>query len=195
MNHLNEDLSKDRTTFCVDLLSNTHLRAKALHDFVIQSEATKAWYLQNQDKIKLVDDGIELQGLVFCLDNEEDQANGVDVWNNEGHTYFTFDAAQKHAAEHGKRVPTDEEWQNLVDFLPEFKSISFFIDVLKVPLVGYRSPDESALQFHGIFTYLWSSSEIHATGAYSRHLHYRFIKVLRSYNLKTFGFNVRCVKD
>jgi len=42
----------------------------------------------------------------------------VDIWNHEGDSYFTFNATQRHAAEQGKRIPSDEDWTKYLEFLP-----------------------------------------------------------------------------
>jgi uncharacterized protein (TIGR02145 family) len=177
------------------LLDVSHPRAKDLFNFVTSSPEIKVWYFKNHEKIQLVDEGIEIQGLTFFLENEKAADNGTDIVNYEGNTYFTFDAAQRHAAEQGRRVPTDAEWQKLNDFLPEGQVARFFLDVLKVSLSGYKHSGGFTFGYRGVTAHLWSSSEGCDSTAYYRYLHYGYAKVNRNYNFKKFGFGLRCVKN
>lgn len=177
------------------LLDVSHPRAKDLFNFVTSSPEIKLWYLKNHENIQLVEDGIEIQGLTFCLNNEEAENKRKCIVNYEGNTYFTFDAAQKHAAEQGRRVPTDAEWQNLDDFLPKGQVAKFFLDVLKVSLSGYQHTDGFTFGYRGVTAHLWSSSAFDDNTAYYRYLNYGYTKVNRNYNFKNFGFGLRCVKD
>jgi hypothetical protein len=185
-----------RNTPCKKLLSSEHPRAKDLYDFITYCSENKDWYRNNHEQIHLVDGGIRIQGLTFCLDNESALDNEVDIWNNRGNTYFTFDAAQRHAAEQGMRVPTDAEWQKLDDFLPKGEAFDFCINVLKMPLAGYRSTVDSSFYFRGFNGYIWSSSSFDdASSAYGRGMSYSYSAFYRNSVNKTDCLSVRCVKD
>jgi uncharacterized protein (TIGR02145 family) len=193
---LEKDYLSKYTESPIEVLSqSSHPRGKDLYEFVISSPENKLWYQQNKDNIRLVENGIEIQGLTFSLEDEKAPDNGNNIWNQDGNTYFTFDAAQRHAAEQGRRVPTDTEWQKLDDFLPKGQAAKFFLDVLKVPLGGYRTTDGSAIYNRGYNAYLWSSSPYDAITLYRRYTNYGNSSVFRSHYNKSFGFTVRCVKD
>jgi uncharacterized protein (TIGR02145 family) len=92
-------------------------------------------------------------------------------------------------------VPTNQEWQKLIDFLPSNTSVKFFLDILKIPLAGYRDALGSTFFPRGVNAYLWSSSPYDAITAHSRYLNNGNDAVIRDYNNKPDGFSVRCVKD
>lgn len=73
---------------------------------------------------------------MFELEDETAETNGVDVWNLEGNTYFSFEAAQEHAVARGKRIPAN--WSKYIDFIPgdEDNKIAFLRDVLGLKLAG-----------------------------------------------------------
>ena len=51
--------------------SKNHPRFEAFINWLNLSEENKNWYVLNKGSINLVDDGIELLGDVFCLEDEQ----------------------------------------------------------------------------------------------------------------------------
>lgn len=106
-------------------------------------------------------------------------------------------------APEGWHVPTDAEWQQLVDFLggdmlagKAMKAKKFGDDnssEFKALLGGYREPIGS-FNSVGSYAYFWSSSPI-GSYAWSRVLYSGYDSVFRNYSGRRFGFSVRCVRD
>lgn len=189
-----EYISKSHESAIDELSQSSHPRGKDLYEFVISSPENKLWYQQNIDKIRLVENGIEIQGLTFSLENEIAPDNGSNIWNQEGNTYFSFEAAQKHAADQGKRVPTDAEWQKLDVFLPKGQAAKFLLDVLKAPLAGFHNTYGPTIHNSGYNAYLWSATPYEAITVYRRFQKYGNSTVFRSHYEKSLGFTLRCVK-
>jgi uncharacterized protein (TIGR02145 family) len=177
------------------LSESAHPRADELYEFVISTPENKIWYLKNLNQINLIEDGIQIQGLKFCLDNEQAKANGQGIWNHDGHTFFSFNAAQRYVAEQGKRLLTNEEWQELVEFLPEEQELNFFTKVLKIPLVGFVNANTSSYSGADNYAYLWTSSALDTKNAYYRTLIYDNTTVYSAALDKSNGLSVRCVKS
>lgn len=57
------------------LNQSEHPREKAFDGWLESKQQNQVWYEQNRDKLKLVDDGIEILGDVFCLENEQAESN------------------------------------------------------------------------------------------------------------------------
>ncbi|MDR1591491.1 MAG: fibrobacter succinogenes major paralogous domain-containing protein, partial [Prevotellaceae bacterium] len=118
----------------------------------------------------------------------------------------------------GWRVPTDVEWQGVIDYNNEYRTddgganwtaanvaqswsasnTDFtngikFGDALVLPAAGYRYLSNGSLDHRGYFGYYWSST---ATGSYGRNLNchgsaqYVYPDTNRSY-----GLSVRCVEE
>lgn len=191
----NQYISKYQLSPIEALSESAHPRADELYEFVVSSPENKIWYLKNFDKINLIKDGIQIQGLTFCLDNEQAQSNGQGIWNHDGHTFFSFNAAQKYAAEQGKRLLTNEEWQDLVEFLPEEQELDFLTKVLKVPLVGFVNANTSSYNGSDNYAYLWTSTGLDAKSAYYRTLICDNTTVYSATLDKSNGLSVRCVKS
>jgi hypothetical protein len=85
----------------------------------------------------------------------------------------------------GKRVPTDEEFYELLKTKEDIKNLV---------LSGYRTTDGISFYSRGNYAYLWSSSSSGST-AYRRHLHWSNAGVYRNLYDKSYGFSVRCIKD
>jgi hypothetical protein len=52
-----------------------HPRAEAFFDWLEKDQENLLWYIRNQEDLKLVEDGIEILGDVFCLEDETAEAN------------------------------------------------------------------------------------------------------------------------
>ena len=112
-----------------------------------------------------------------------------DIWEIasgalKGEQLFTWDAMMRETKKVGKRVPTDEE----LDELLKEKS-----DMPNLAIAGYRDTDGS---FYGLGTsaYFWSSSQS-GTSAWYRSLGSGNARVSRYLHSKENGFSVRCLEE
>lgn len=169
-----------------------HPRMKAFQDWLTESKANKAWYTANKDKLKFVTDGISILGDVFFLDDEQAEENGVDVWNYEGNTYFTFDAAQEHARSQGKQIPAS--WSKYIDFLPgnDANKLKFLSNVLWLKFSGLRNWKYGEMHNQGTDAYYWLTSSDAKEGEY---LYFDTKNIYTGDKAdRTNGFPIRCLK-
>jgi hypothetical protein len=54
-----------------EAMDRSHPRAKALRTWLERDPQNKDWYDQNNDKLKLVENGLEINGDVFELEDEK----------------------------------------------------------------------------------------------------------------------------
>ena len=101
-----------------------------------------------------------------------------------GEQLFTWDAAMREAEAAGKRLPTDEEFDEL---------LRTKADMPNLVLAGYRYTDGS-FGLVGSGGYFWSSLES-GCNAWRRNLFSSEEGVYRDANGKMHGFSVRCVKN
>lgn len=127
--------------------------------------------------------------LNWCDEDLKATPNGVDVWEEDGKFYFTWEAALREAEAQGLRLPTKEEWEESFDFIWESK----LFDFLKLSHWGYRHYSGGQYNNQGSYGYYWSSSP---NGAYA---YYAFFVSgggdIASYDVRGYGFSVRCLKD
>ena len=120
-------------------------------------------------------------------------------------------------APQGFKVPTDEEWNRLIDFLggkglagKSMKSINFWADSEKDGITktgngtnesgfaglpgGGRSYDGGFVGV-GYYGHWWSSSEVGTGYAWDRYLDYDYGDASQNANYKQSGLSVRCLKD
>lgn len=112
-----------------------------------------------------------------------------DIWeildgDYKGEQLFTLDAAMRETEKAGKRMPTDEEFTELLKVKE---------DMPKLLLAGHRNTDGSFYN-RGTYAYFWSSTESGAS-AWLRILSSGISTVNRATNDKAFGFSVRCLKN
>jgi uncharacterized protein (TIGR02145 family) len=117
-------------------------------------------------------------------------------------------------------VPSDAEWTTLINYLDPNQNpsavgtqSSIAGGKLKSTTV-WNSPNTSATNesgftglpggyrdFSGAYNYVgnygywWSSTEYDSDFAWFRRLSYDYSSVLRYFNVKLYGFSVRCVRD
>ncbi|MBN1465454.1 T9SS type A sorting domain-containing protein [candidate division KSB1 bacterium] len=116
-------------------------------------------------------------------------------------------------APNGWHVPTDTEWQILVDYLGGSSVAGG--KMKEAGTAHWNSPNTGATnesRFSGLpggcrynddgyfasmdsYAYFWSSAESHSSHAWYRIMHYDLTDVYRYYLNKPFGFSVRCVRD
>ncbi|MFH1759198.1 MAG: FISUMP domain-containing protein, partial [Patescibacteria group bacterium] len=97
---------------------------------------------------------------------------------------FTWQAAMRETKKAGKRMPTDEEFTELL----KTKS-----DMPNIVLAGYRDTDGS-FSNQSSYAYFWSSAES-STYAWTRLLSSSYATVYRHALSPAVGFSVRCLKD
>ena len=157
----------------------------------------------------------------YCYDNNEvncDQYGGLYQWD-EMMQYTTEEGAQGICPD-SWHIPTDEEWKTLEMALGmsqseadktgwrgtnegnEMKSTNGWDNdgngsnstgFTALP-GGYRYSSGS-FNYLGYYGYWWSSTEYSGTIAWHRRLRCDYDQVYRNYNIKTYGFSVRCIKD
>jgi len=152
-------------------------------------------------------------------------------WNNllTG-AYCSYDNHDSHVASYGRlydwytvndsrkiapagwHVPSDEEWQTLIDYLggeyvagekmKEAGTIHWYSsNTGATNESGFAALPGGYRYYYGTFGHMgyiatfWSSTERYSSSAWYRRLYYSSSDVYRNYHLKHYGFSVRCVKD
>lgn len=106
-------------------------------------------------------------------------------WEYNWEQLFTWEAMMRETQKAGKRVPTDEEFYELLKTKEDIKNLV---------LLGRRNTDGITFYYLGSSAYLWSSSSSGST-AYYRYLGWNNAGVNRNLLDKSYGFSVRCIKD
>lgn len=110
-----------------------------------------------------------------------------DIWeilDGEGEQLFTWDAAMRETKKAGKRMPTDDEFTEILKTKDDIKNLA---------LAGYRST-AGAFYYRTTYAYLWSSTP-NGGNAWTRRLYSGHATVYRYYNNKAYGFSVRVLKS
>jgi hypothetical protein len=119
---------------------------------------------------------------------ENPEGDIVEIINHpdlSGEQLFTWDAAMRETKKAGKRMPTDEEFDDLLGEKDDIKNIKY---------CGYRYSDGSSFNNLNVHTRWWSSSQSSSTNSWSRDLNRDYSDVYRDASNKLYGFSVRCVK-
>ena len=173
-------------------------------------ENLRVTHYRNGDAIPNVTDDAEWEGLstgAYC-DYDNDPAN-VATYGRLYNWYAVGDS--RNIAPAGWHVPSDDEWQTLVDYLG---GSSVAGGKMKEAGTTHWNPPNtgatnesgfSALpggyRIHygsfdmGFYTYFWSSTEYSSSYAWYRSLNYINSQVGRDYYDKRLGISVRCVRD
>ena len=112
----------------------------------------------------------------------------------------------------GWHVPSDDEWQILINFLEGDKDAGG--KMKESGIIYWKSPNTSATNKSGFSAspgglryidgeyndlgddaYFWSSTEYSSDKAWYRIMGYHFSNVYHNYYNKRHGFSVRCIKD
>jgi len=111
-----------------------------------------------------------------------------DIWEILGGEYngeqlFTWDAAIRETKKAGKKMPTKEQFEELLkdDEFPKNRVLD-----------GFRPYSSAALYDVGSYGYYWSSS---VTGSYSCTLAFNSSSANMGNSGRANGFSVRCVRD
>jgi uncharacterized protein (TIGR02145 family) len=139
------------------------------------------------------------------LSAEPDETHGIYVNPDNGETYFTWTAAVREAEKYpGWRLPTQNDWEKLVDFCGDSKAGLHLKshNGWNAGEGGFDTYGFSAVPagcwrygFNGVgfFTYFWTSEPL------GRNAWYRVIdtetSVNKGYYNQRLGFSVRLVQD
>lgn len=154
------------------------------------------------------DDWIALTSPAYCWYNNSKAGYG----ETYGGLYNWFAVNTGKLCPTGWHVPSDEEWNELTDYLGgatvaggKLKSESLWNDpnTDATNEVGFSSLPNGARRetANGIFfrvqqySYNWSSTEDNETHAWQRHMYFKHAEVSRGRSDKKYGFGVRCVRD
>jgi len=174
-------------------------------------ENLKVTHYRNGDPIPHVTDGGEWSGLytgAYCA-YDNDPAN-VSTYGRLYNWYAVDDS--RNIAPTGWHVPTNGEWQTLVDSLggssvaggkmkeagtthwyPPNTGATNESGFSALP-GGYRHY-YGYFDSMGIYAYFWSSTKRYSYSAWDRELYYYYSRVYRYAVDKSHGFSVRCVQD
>lgn len=104
----------------------------------------------------------------------------------DGEQLFTYYAAIREAEKAGKRLPTDEEFDELLKTKSDMPNVTYA-----------GNCNGGSCNYRGYNANYWSSS-VYApspTNAWRRNLNYSFASVSRTNNAQAVAFSVRCLKD
>lgn len=177
------------------LLTNwrNHPRFDSFMYWVNRSSSNHDWFHENIDKIRLVDDWIEILGDVFCLEDEESIGNWVDVFDYCWSFHFTYQAAQRHVKATGRQMPSN--WFKYLDFLPwsDKNKVSFLTDVLGMRRAGYRILANRSYSCYGEHSFYWSNDEGWVLACSNRYIATDLIPARINY--KPIALSLRCLKN
>ncbi len=171
-----------------------HSRYQIFQKYISLNEITQAWYKEKFWKIGIFEEGIQIQDILFDWEDFSLPQNGKDIWQNQGLTYFSYDAAIRETYNLEKRLPTRQEWKNLIQFLPQDTKLKFLFltQVLSFPLGGFRCRDNSFFCNFWVDSWYWSSTASD-THAYNLHFRDNYINP-NDFDYREIWFLVRLVK-
>ena len=149
-----------------------------------KSEKPKLEFEDNNFKINSDDwKKITVNGKHYLVNPEEDIWEILDR-ECRGEQLFTYDAAIRETKKRNKRIPTDEEFTELLQTKDDMPNLVY---------PGYRYYT-GYFSDRGSYAYFWSSS-VAGTDAWRRNLYSSEARVSRDTRPQTHGFSVRCLKD
>jgi uncharacterized protein (TIGR02145 family) len=200
----------DCSPIVMDYDGNTYFTVK-IGDQCWMAQNLKVTHYRNGEAIPNVTDGATWSGLTsgaYC--EYINDINYVDVYGRLYNWYAVVDS--RNIAPVGWHIPTDAEWQTLVDYLGGSSVAGG--EMKEAWATHWQSPNYSATNesgfsalpgglryydgsFNGMFTYagFWCYTEDGSNGAWYRDLHYHESQVGRFGYDKRSGFSVRCVRD
>lgn len=175
------------------------------------AENLKVTHYRNGDPIPNVTDATEWNALTtgaYC--NSDNNSSNAEIYGRLYNWYAVTDS--RNIAPEGWHVPSDAEWQTLVDYLGGSGVAGGKLK--EAGTTHWASPNEGATNesgftalpggsryydgnFYdlGLNAYFWSSTESSSNYAWYRLLSYYYAYVLRSNSSKQDGFSVRLVRD
>jgi DNA-directed RNA polymerase subunit H (RpoH/RPB5) len=162
----------------------------------LTDEQVKEIIVNNQiEKLELEDHNFKVNsdGWVKKTSNdieylENKEGDIVEIINHpdlSGEQLFTWDAAMRETEKAGKRMPTDDEFDDLLKEKDDIKNIKY---------CGNRSTDGFSFFNLNMNAHWWSSAQSSSTSSWRRSLHRDYSDVYRGTSSKLYGFSVRCVK-
>ena len=201
--------SKDDDTV-TDIDGNVY-NTVTIGDQVWMAENLKVTHYRNGDAIPKVTDDSDWENLTsgaYCIyDNNDSNAVTYGFLYN---WYAVNDS--RNIAPAGWHIPTDEEWQTLVDYLGG--SVVAGGKLKETGITHWNSPNTGATNESGFsalpggcrydggyyseigyYAHFWLSTEYGSYNAWHRVLDYTYSEVYFGYYYKQGGFSVRCVRD
>ncbi len=147
-------------------------------------------FIQEDKSIVLEDNNFKVSSEGWKRVGDVLENPGRDIWeiiNGEcgGEQLFTWNSAMRETKKAGKRMPTDEEFTELLKTKEDMPNLI---------LAGYRSTDGS-FSYRLTSAHLWSSSQYAVSYAWGRDLDSGNSTVNRGYGSKAYGFSARCLKE
>ncbi|GEM_PF-3097955 len=176
------------------------------------AENLRVTHYRNGDAIPNVTDNTEWTGLstsAWCAYNNDN--GNIDTYGLLYNWYAAVDS--RNIAPEGWHVPTDEEWQTLVDYLGGYSVAGGKLKEsgtshwsspnsgannesgFSALPGGYRHYNNGTYSNMGNFGYWWSSTEYSSTYAWPRRLNYNNSDVYRDHFSKRYGFSMRLIRD
>jgi uncharacterized protein (TIGR02145 family) len=156
-----------------------------LDDFKIDSEGWSEFVLADGARVKA---------------NPERDVTELLEGEFAGQQYFTWHAAMRETANAGKRMPTEQEWFEIIrminpkiDPLGGWQEDVSVREALKLKIAGYRFFTSLEYSDQGNNGYYWTSSHSGSYG-YLYSISKRMIGPLH-HGMSVYGFSVRCVTD
>ena len=205
---MNFDVTVTRTVTDID--GNVYRTVKIGSQWWM-AENQKVTHYRNGEAMPSITDNTEWSNLTtgaYC--NYNNAPDSAATWGCLYNWYAVSDA--RDIAPKGWHVPTDAEWQTLVDFLAGSSNAGG--KMKEAGTAHWLSPNTSATNescfsalpggnryengFFGLMAYnayFWSSTESNGLDAWTLRLGYNYSGVLRSSINKHYGFSVRCIRD
>jgi uncharacterized protein (TIGR02145 family) len=176
------------------------------------AENIKVTHYRNGDAIPNVTDSTEWNNLVtgaYC--NYDNDTNNAATYGHLYNWYAVNDS--RNIAPEGWHVPSDAEWQTLIDYLggdevgggkmketgtthwssPNTGATNE--SGFSALPGGYRGYYGSTYNCIGTNAYFWSSSESNSYDAWYRHLYGSYLAIAHKNTYKECGLSIRCVRD
>lgn len=202
--------NSEEATTVTDIDGNVYQTVK-IGDQWWMAENLKVTHYRNGDPIPHVTDSTAWPNLItgaYC--NYDNVENHVSTYGRLYNWYAASDS--RNIAPEGWHVPTDEEWQALVDTLGrnsvaggKLKEADTFLwagpntgatneSGFSALPAGYRRSNGEFQNIDRIASF-WSSHANESILAWHRTLSYRRQDIRRVYYDEQYGFSVRCIKD
>jgi len=181
-------------------------------DQIWMAENLKVTHYRNGDPIPHLtsnSDWTSTSSGAYCV--YDNNPSNAETYGNLYNWYAVDDS--RNIAPEGWHVPTDDEWQELVDYLggssvaggklkeegtehwnPPNTGATNESGFTALP-GGYRNYPNGYYYYMGYYGYFWSSTELSSYDAWHRFLYYYYSDVYRDFYSKQGGFSVRCVRD
>lgn len=127
----------------------------------------------------------------------EDENLQEGMYNHKGRTYFTWEAAMAYAKSINKRLPSKEEWDDLIESskqkLWDIDNKGLYVHGLFFQAAGYRNNSNATVNNVGSNGYYWSST-VNGTNSYNLNFNSTNVNPVNNNN-RPYGFSVRLLKD